>query len=69
MNQEKYQKYKDKWPSAVTESVIEGGCHAYFGMYGVQRGDGVPSIDAVEQIEQTVKEIVAWIDASPKEGK
>lgn len=53
MNHKKYSKYKENLPSDFTEFVIEGGCHAYFGMYGEQKGDGFPSIDVKEQIDIT----------------
>ena len=36
------------------EMVIAGGCHAYFGMYGAQDGDGRPEISNEEQIALTV---------------
>ena len=50
MNREKYAKYKSNLPSDFTEIEIAGGCHAYFGMYGEQDGDGVPTLSAAEQI-------------------
>ena len=50
MNREKYEQYRDNLPSATTEILIDGGCHAYFGMYGEQEGDGAPSLSAEEQI-------------------
>ncbi len=34
MNREKYDNSKSNLPSDFTEIVIDGGCHAYFGMYG-----------------------------------
>ena len=53
MNSEKYEKYRGNLPAGFNEVVIEGGCHAYFGMYGSQKGDGVPTISNAEQIEKT----------------
>ena len=58
MNREKYDENKSNLPDDVTEIVIEGGCHAYFGMYGEQDGDGIPSITASEQISITVDNVV-----------
>lgn len=58
MNREKYDENKSNLPSDVTEIVINGGCHAYFGMYGEQDGDGIPSITVSEQISTTVDNIV-----------
>jgi dienelactone hydrolase len=53
LNMEKYDKNKSNLPSDYTQLIIQGGCHAYFGMYGAQKGDGNPSISNIEQIEQT----------------
>lgn len=58
MNSEKYEEYRSNLPKSFTETVIEGGCHAYFGMYGLQDGDGVPSITCEEQIFLTCEAIV-----------
>ena len=57
MNREKYDKNKSNLPGDLTEFVIDGGCHAYFGMYGAQDGDGTPTITNEEQIRITVKNI------------
>ncbi len=45
--------------AGATEIVIEGGCHAYFGMYGEQDGDGSPTLTPKEQIEITAAAITA----------
>ena len=58
MNREKYDENKSNLPEAFTEFIIDGGCHAYFGMYGAQDGDGTPSITNEEQIRVTVENIV-----------
>ncbi len=58
MNREKYAENKSNLPSNFSEYVIDGGCHAYFGMYGAQDGDGMPTITNEEQIRLTVKHIV-----------
>lgn len=58
MNQKKYQQYKANLPRDLTEIEIEGGCHAYFGMYGEQVGDGIPAISHREQICQTARHIL-----------
>ena len=54
LNKEKYDANKCNLPADFTEVVIEGGCHAYFGMYGAQNGDGIPSISGEEQIGATL---------------
>ena len=60
-SREKYLENKANLPSDFTEIVIEGGCHAYFGMYGAQEGDGEPAISNEEQIERTAREVVDFI--------
>ena len=45
-----------------TEVCIAGGNHAGFGSYGVQSGDGEASITQEEQWEQTVEEIMGWME-------
>ncbi|MBO5305845.1 MAG: alpha/beta hydrolase [Clostridia bacterium] len=57
MNREKYDKNKSNLPDDLTEFVIDGGCHAYFGMYGAQDGDGTPTITNEEQIRLTAERI------------
>ena len=61
MNREKYDEYRGNLPADLTETVIAGGCHAYFGMYGEQEGDGAPAICAEEQITLTAEYITQWI--------
>jgi len=53
MNREKYEENKTNLPPDFTEIVIDGGCHAYFGMYGEQEGDGSARITNEEQIRLT----------------
>ena len=61
MNREKYEKCKSMLPRSLKEVIIEGGCHAYFGSYGKQDGDGTPTISSEEQQRQTVQAITAFI--------
>ena len=58
LNREKYDENKSNLPGGFCEVVIEGGCHAYFGMYGAQDGDGTPTISNHEQIRLTVESII-----------
>ena len=58
LNREKYDKNKTNLPDGFCEVVIDGGCHAYFGMYGAQDGDGTPTISNHEQISLTVEHII-----------
>ena len=59
LNREKYTEYKSNLPTDFAEAVIDGGCHAYFGMYGAQDGDGTPMISNHEQIGLTVDNIIS----------
>ena len=61
LNREKYEKYRPNLPADVRETVIDGGCHAYFGAYGAQKGDGTPTVTREEQIAQTVLTILALL--------
>ena len=61
MNKEKYDEYISNLPADFTEIVIEGGCHAGFGMYGPQDGDGTPAITAAEQIKLTAAAVFDWL--------
>ena len=49
LNREKYNENKSNLPDDFTEVVIDGGCHAYFGMYGAQKGDGTPTISVTNR--------------------
>ena len=64
MNKENYEENKVNLPEHFTESILEGGNHAQFGMYGVQSGDGTASISSIEQIEQTASLIVEFINVN-----
>lgn len=48
-------------PDGSNELIIVGGCHAYFGDYGKQYGDGHPSITAQEQIDFTVRAFIDYV--------
>ena len=59
-----YEKAKPRFPSDLTEQVIEGGNHAGFGFYGEQRGDGTATISTANQILQTADFIAEFIKGS-----
>ena len=61
LNREKYDENKSNLPDGFSEAVIEGGCHAYFGLYGAQDGDGTPTIANHEQIELTAEYILKMV--------
>ncbi len=62
MNREKYEQNKKNLPNNTTEFIIEGGNHAFFGMYGHQIGDGEASVSQEEQIKITGKIIYSFIE-------
>ena len=62
LNTEKYVENKSNLPTDFTEVVLDGGCHAYFGMYGAQEGDGTPSISNEEQISLTVDAVMEFVE-------
>ena len=53
LNAEKYQANRTNLPDDFIEYVIEGGSHAYFGAYGLQKGDGIATLSNTQQIECT----------------
>ena len=63
LNMEKYAEYKRNLPAAFEEHIIEGGCHAGFGSYGPQDGDGVPTITSEAQMAKTVQLLTAFFDS------
>lgn len=54
LNLDKYADSKKMAPSDSSEFVIEGGNHAQFGSYGIQKGDGAALISSDEQLNQTL---------------
>lgn len=57
LKMDSYEKYKTNLPSDFSEVILAGGCHAYFGCYGAQKGDGTPTISNEEQIRLTAEAI------------
>ena len=53
MNMGGYERSRSGFPADYAELVIEGGCHSYFGSYGMHSGDGTPSVTMTEQLAQT----------------
>lgn len=54
LNKYRYNKYKANLPKDYHDMIIQGGNHSYFGVYGVQKGDGEATITNEQQIKQTV---------------
>ena len=53
MNRGRYASNRENLPDDIEEVVIQGGCHSWFGSYGLQSGDGTPAITPEAQIAQT----------------
>ena len=61
MNRESYEKNRANLPADTIEVVLDGGCHAQFGSYGPQDGDGIPTISGEEQVRETAEAIAAFV--------
>lgn len=61
LSEARYEKNRPNIAEHLMEHVIDGGCHSYFGMYGLQRGDGEPAISNQEQIDETAAIIAAFM--------
>ena len=61
LNMNKIEESRAYMPANYTEICLEGGNHAQFGNYGVQKGDGVASVSREEQQNQTVEAIYKMI--------
>lgn len=64
LNMEKYNEAKPNFGSVYKEIVIPGGCHSYFGDYGMQDGDGNPTITRQEQMRITADAIYDIINGN-----
>ena len=58
LNMDQLEKGRTYAPAAFYDRAIEGGNHAQFGNYGLQKGDGTALISAAEQQRQAVEAIV-----------
>ena len=67
LNREKYNQYRENLPAGFREVIIDGGCHANFGMYGPQEGDGTPTITVSQQILLTADAISSLMDPEDAE--
>ena len=55
LDMENYAAYRSNLPADTVEGVLEGGNHAQFGSYGLQKGDGTADVTAQEQIDWAVE--------------
>lgn len=65
LNRDKYTDNLSHLPGDYRAYIIPGGCHAYFGSYGAQKGDGEPTITPQEQVQQTVRFIMDNLREAP----
>ena len=57
MNRKSYESNKSKLPDDLVEVVLDGGNHAGFGCYGMQKGDGTADITSEQQQKATAQVI------------
>ncbi len=62
LDRDAWEKNRTNLPAGAAELEIEGGCHAGFGMYGPQRGDGTPAVSAGEQIRLTAEAVLTFME-------
>lgn len=61
LNMEKYENNLTNLPADRKECIIESGCHAQFGCYGEQDGDGTPGINGEKQRQITIEAVMELI--------
>ena len=61
LNRKNYEKHRSCMTEDAFEVLIKGGCHSYFGDYGMQHRDGNPTITREEQLEWTATDIYKLI--------
>lgn len=62
MDIETYENSTKMFKANFTEDVIEGANHAQFAYYGIQSGDGIANITAEDQQNQTITDILSFIN-------
>ena len=60
LSMSKYEANKSNLPN-LYEYTIKGGIHSYFGSYGLQKGDGIPTITYEEQTRIIISSIGAHL--------
>ena len=61
LNKENYENNKIYLPQETTELCIEGGNHAFYADYGMQKGDGTATISPEEQQSLTADAILEFL--------
>ena len=68
VNREKIERGRTFAPDVSEEYVIEGGNHAQFGNYGIQKGDGTARISVEEQQTQAAERILETLRRQEKKS-
>lgn len=61
LNRKRYQECLPNLGNDVTELVIDGGIHSYFGEYGHQEGDGEAAITNDQQLDQAADAVASFV--------
>lgn len=61
VNQENWQAARSLLPETTTFQTIEGGNHAGFGTYGVQKGEAAVDLPNEAQQEAIIEQMAAWL--------
>ncbi|MCM3785620.1 alpha/beta hydrolase [Neobacillus mesonae] len=72
VNREKLEEGRNFVPQDAIYYSLDGGNHAQFGDYGLQKGDGTADITSQEQQRLTAESLIAWmgqIDLSARESE
>ena len=51
----------DRLPAGTDLVVVEGAVHSFFGRYGPQAGDGMPSVDRASAEQAIIERVVAYL--------
>ncbi|MED4128806.1 MULTISPECIES: alpha/beta family hydrolase [Shouchella] len=66
---EKIEDNSKNLPDTTDFIEIEGGNHAYFGLYGEQTGDGDAHLSVAEQQEAIIEIVISWITEQTNEKR
>jgi hypothetical protein len=61
VNQENWQAARSFLPESTTFQTIEGGNHAGFGTYGLQKGEAAADLSNEAQQKAIVEQMAAWL--------
>jgi len=61
LNMEKYGTYRANLPESAEEHILDGGCHACFGSYGAQEGDGEHTLSPAQQRALSAAYILSFV--------